>query len=415
MALSSKAANFAINTSTGNQAVTGVGFQPKIVLFFPTINTADGINVHAHASIGAGISSTERFSLTANSEHSVGTSDTTREDSAALCIQVNAEGTGTAKYEADLVSLDADGFTINVTTAPGSAFRVGYLAIGGDDLTNVDISNFALNTSTGNQSVTGLGFQPDAMIFISKTENSIGSQSNFHFMLGFAVSSTKRGVMDLASQNGQATSNTNRYQIIDKCISGLSSGGGLTMEADFVSFDADGFTIDITNAGGTADIVHWIAFKGGQYDVGSFNSQTSSGNFSKTGVGFTPTNLILTSFLNATAGTVQTGNEFSLGVASSSTERFSAGENDEDGQASTESNSYSDDGKIYLNYNFGQTKNGDIDFVSFDGDGFTLNQTDADPSANEILYMTMGSTGVAVAANKGLSGGFGLQLNGGLQ
>ena len=54
-----------------------------------------------------------------------------------------------------------------------------------------------------------------------------------------------------------------------------------------------------------------------------------------------------------------------------------------------------DDGLIYQNYDNAQTQEGAIDFVSWDADGFTLNQTDADPTGNELLYLVMGSDAAA--------------------
>ncbi len=67
--------NFAINTSTGNQSITGVGFEPKIVIFYGTHLTADGVVVHNAFACGAGISSTSRFCITSASEDNKTTSD----------------------------------------------------------------------------------------------------------------------------------------------------------------------------------------------------------------------------------------------------------------------------------------------------------------------------------------------------
>src|SRR3989344_5393729 len=42
-----------LNTSIGNQAITGVGFQPEVVLFMPTDFTASGTAAHARLQLGA--------------------------------------------------------------------------------------------------------------------------------------------------------------------------------------------------------------------------------------------------------------------------------------------------------------------------------------------------------------------------
>jgi hypothetical protein len=399
MALDSFVGNFALNTSEGNQAVTGVGFRPKIVLFMPTPMTADGIQVDLRMAFGAGISSTERMVFEASSEDGQGTTDTASESSAALCLMLNNVGTTTADVEADLVTLDADGFTINITTAPGTAYRVGYMALGGADLTNVAIGDFAASNGSGNQSVTGVGFQPDGIIFVLNRRGSMGAAGgDAHLSLGFATSSSERGCIGMFSNSGAATSQTTRHQRTDACI--ISLGGSTGNEnglADFVSFDADGFTVNWSNAHDPQ--VGYIAFKGGQYFVGNLTTQTGTGTFAETGVGFQGNAGIFASFCNA-ADAASAGVdhlERSVGFATLSTERFSIGGTDEDGQATSDVDGYNNDGLIYENYDFAQTLEGSIDFSSWDADGFTLDQIDADPSANQMIYMIFGDAAGAAA------------------
>jgi hypothetical protein len=94
-----------------------------------------------------------------------------------------------------------------------------------------------------------------------------------------------------------------------------------------------------------------------------------------------------------------------MGVATSSTERFVVGGTAEDAQGTSDSDNFQDDGLMYLNYDYAQTQTGAIDFVSYDSDGFTLNQTDADPSANEMIYMIFGSDAVEGGAVQDPIGG----------
>lgn len=390
MALDAYAGNFALNTSTGNQSVTGVGFQPKVVIFLPTDNTADGVSAHAHIGFGAAISSSSRWAVTANDEDAQGTTDSSKEQTAALCILHDTPGTSNPDYEADFVSLDADGFTINITNEPASAKRVGYLALGGSDLTNVDVGNFAASNTTGDQAVTGIGFQPDALLFVNINVTAVpGSAADAVISTGFAISSTERGLTAIASDHNLATSDTSRLQRTDACIISTIGSGAIAGEADFVSMDADGFTINWSNADAVA--IFYIALQGGQYAVGTLNSQTGTGNFSETGVGFQPTAGIFQSFLNAASGSLVAGLKISAGIATSSTERFVRGAVSEDAQGTSDTDSFQDDGLIYQNYDFAQSVDGAMDFVSWDADGFTLDQTDADPSANEVIYMVFGS------------------------
>lgn len=394
MGFDAKAGVFALNTGTGNQSVSGVGFQPKIVIFLPTDDTANGVLVDTHFGMGVGISSSERWAFTANDEDAQGTSDSHQESSNALCIVHNDPGEATADYEADFVSLDADGFTINITTAPGTAKRVGYLALGGSDLTNVAAGGFNGDNALGTQAVTGVGFQPDAVIFASIGRGAaVTNGTAFTPSVGLAVSPTQRGCTAGASQSGQATSDTARQQRTDACILIIQAPGAIIGEADFSSFDADGFTIDWSDANNS--FVFYLCLKGGQYAVGDVTSQTGTGEWSETGVGFTPAAGLFASFCNAANGGEVDDLKLSLGVATSSGDRFVAGCVSEDNQATTDCDNYQDDALMYQNYDFAQGVLGAADFVSWDADGFTLDQTDADPTGNQILYLVMGALAVA--------------------
>ncbi len=395
--MSAKVGNVAFNTSTGNQAVTGVGFQPKIVLFLFTENTVDGIIVDHQISLGAGISSTERTVAGVNDEDAQTTTDAERLIFDTKCLSLSVPGSSTILIDADLVSLDADGFTINVTTASGTASRFGYLALAGDDLTNVATALFSPSGSTGEQAVTGVGFQADAIMFLNIGDDAATSpHTNNTFNIGFAISSTERAWFGISSDNALATSETNRHQLKTSCIGEVDYDDGTTNSlADFVSFGADGFTIDWSNNQSSGDDIAYIAFKGGQYKIGNLTTQTSTGEFSETGVGFQGKAGIFGSFCNAASGSGATGLEMSLGVATASDERFVVGGVSEDAQGTTDTDQFQDDGLMYQNYDHAQTLEGSIDFVSYDADGFTLNQTDADPSANEMIYLIMGSDAVA--------------------
>ncbi len=393
MGLSTKAGNFALNTSNGNQTITGVGFQGKVVLFFPSVQTADGIAVNSHLGFGVGISSTERGTVGSSGENGVTTPNTNRGNWNTKCInQLDATAEITSLYEADFVSWNSDGFVIDITTAPASAYRVGYLVLGGDDLTDVATDRFQQPASTGEQTISGVGFQPDAVVFFASHYDEDQNKAHSGFGLGFAVSTSQRGGMSTFSRDGIATSSAHRNQRTDQCIV-LQWNTSPNSLADFVSFNSDGFVVDWSSVAGSQPSFYYIALKGGQYAVGSLTSQTSTGNFSDTSIGFQGGAGIFASFCNAASGSNVTDKDISLGIATSSTERFMIGATDEDGVATTNADNFSDDGKIYKNYDLSQSLEGDIDFVSWNSDGFTLDQTDADPTGNEIIFLIFGATG----------------------
>ena len=72
--------------------------------------------------------------------------------------------------------MTSDGFTVNWITA-GSPWIVHYMALGGPDLTNAAVGTFTPTSGTGSQSVAGLAFQPDFLMFLSVDSNTVGSKS----------------------------------------------------------------------------------------------------------------------------------------------------------------------------------------------------------------------------------------------
>lgn len=103
--------------STGNKTITGLGFTPKLVRFtvIPTTNTTTAL-----MGFGAMTTSTQFYSTMA-----AASAAQRRNGSTSACI--GWTDTTTTLLEASYVSMDSDGFTINVTTA-GSNFPVAYEA-----------------------------------------------------------------------------------------------------------------------------------------------------------------------------------------------------------------------------------------------------------------------------------------------
>src|SRR5678815_4287480 len=110
--------------------------------------------------------------------------------------------TPSGSARADFVSMDSDGFTIN--WAGASQMKVQYLALGGTGLTNYKTGVASAKTTTGNQSYTGVGFQPTALlVFAGKFSTSPLDQStNGSGLFGFATSSSARGMVAWRNQNG---------------------------------------------------------------------------------------------------------------------------------------------------------------------------------------------------------------------
>lgn len=116
--------------TTGNTATTGIGFQPiGLMLMSTNLVTSASISTTAsRLSFGTGTASTSRSSIWAGGGNAgVQDNDT---DTGKILNMITESASPTTNASADLVSLDADGFTLNWTTADATAREILYFAVG---------------------------------------------------------------------------------------------------------------------------------------------------------------------------------------------------------------------------------------------------------------------------------------------
>jgi len=390
MSLSTKVGSFTLNASTGNQAVTGVGFQPKLVIFLHNLLGSDSTVSNAFIGLGVGISSSDRRATVNRSTDAQTSSVNFAANQSSTCIYFP-----TAAVTADFVSNDSDGFTINITATDGTAAVINYLALGGDDLTNFKTGAAAAKTSTGTQAYTGVGFQPTALLLLAGkySTDPLSTNTNGAWMLGITAGSSQQGYISWRSKNGANPQLTRHRQSKTKAGVSLTDAGIFT-EFAFVSFDSDGFTLDFTTAGGSADVVYYLALRGPQFKVSSFNQATSTGNHSLTGAGFTPKASLMISANDVAANDDATNNgaDISIGMATSTSQRGCIWAGDSNNVSPTVAKENLDRTKLLKLIAVGATPtvNAAADHVSFDSDGQTINWTTADATAREVLVLWIG-------------------------
>ncbi len=383
--LQAKAGSFSGSGSTGNQSVTGLGFQPKVVLFRYNMASGDGTLSESVIGFGVGISSTDRRVAGDYSEHNLSPSSHAAWNQSSYVIYTPGGGS-----RADFVSMDSDGFTINWVTS--SQMSVQYLALGGDAITNVKTGSASAKTTTGNQSYTGLGFQPTALIVWAGkfSTTPLDQTTNGNGLFGFATSSSARGMVAWRNLHNASIQTAKRRQSTQRILSTTTT----FTEADFVSFDSDGFTLNYTTAGGTADTFYYLALRGPQFKVSSFNQATSTGNQSLTGAGFTPKASIMVSANDVSANNdaAQAHARASFGWATGTGERASLWIGETDNVSPTSAWRNLDRTKLIklMTESASPTLNAAADHVSFDSDGQTINWTTADGTARQILVLWIG-------------------------
>jgi hypothetical protein len=132
-----KVGSFAKITTTGSQTITGLGFQPKAIIFYWSRNTANA-TAQVPRSQGVGFTDcTNQRAVAIAEDDNAGTSNAGRYRTESNVIVILSDGTPTVGSRATFTSCNSDGFTINWAVSEARADIINYIAIGGPDVTNV--------------------------------------------------------------------------------------------------------------------------------------------------------------------------------------------------------------------------------------------------------------------------------------
>lgn len=108
--------------------------------------------------------------------------------------------------------------------------------------------------STGNKSVTGLGFQPKFLRFVVAQKFNVTEDNVAHLSMGRTDGTRQSANAILADATGNHTRNHSNYCVVHY----IRNGSGTftkNLSASFVSFDADGFTLNFDAADANFQII----------------------------------------------------------------------------------------------------------------------------------------------------------------
>lgn len=261
-----------LEASTGLQSFTGVGFMPEALMLFgvlldpanPDQFEDEGI-LHVGMAVGgdqwAGGGHTQYLSDNKSSYWN--------DDAIVASVLV-----GVLAVEATLDSFDADGFTLDVTTAPPTDIRLVYFAMEGQG--GYAIGTDQAPTGTGNQAITGLGFQPAAVFFASTSQPALGVNTGYFKPMFGGGDATESYAAWTGMTQGDPYCDSVAYK--DACLlfmTDADAGGPFQpttdAEAELISLDADGFTLDWNVADGTGRYFSWFAVEEGEIGRWEFN------------------------------------------------------------------------------------------------------------------------------------------------
>jgi hypothetical protein len=156
--------------------------------------------------------------------------------------------------------MDADGFTVNWTTANASSRIIAYLALKGG---RYFVGNETQRTSTGTRAKTGVGFTPTGILAFSVNATANASvAAHDRIAIGGASAAGTEGATWAGDTDSLATTSADQSTVTDKVLRLIDTDGpaAADAEADLDSFDADGFTLDWTTADAVAREFVFICF-----------------------------------------------------------------------------------------------------------------------------------------------------------
>ena len=172
----------------------------------------------------------------------------------------------------DLHNIDAfsaSNFTWNQAKGSGTTNGVGTLSLAMPAGKAISIGKETSPNSTGNQGYTGVGFKPGLVIFLYTNRDAEDTEATNTYSGTFAggiglgaTDGTNTWTVSTHDDNNNGTPDPGSVcdSLAIKIL--LDDGSGVDSEADFVSFDSDGFTLNWTTADATTNY-QWgyIAFE----------------------------------------------------------------------------------------------------------------------------------------------------------
>lgn len=403
-----KQGNFTKRSGTGSQSVTGVGFKPKAVIFWWTDQTAEGTKTNASAVAGAfgmgfatGSANEAALSVWEEGQNAAGATDNGRATYNNASIVIQGTNGGLTFGIADFTSFDPDGFTLNWSTSNTSLYIIYYYAFSETILSNATVNSFSVPTSGSTIDEADTGFQPDFALLMHGGTSSHGvNTAEYTFGIGAAQSSTAEWAIAGRSDDAVDVSDTCTWQRTDATIAliGLTVACGTTTEdalVDFTSFDASGLNLNISNNPSSAFDVFYLALQGNgtSFKVGNFNKPTSASASSVTISSFMPAGVFLASRSLVASTTVdQSANGvFALGAASGVGQEGAISQTGDDAEdAYVPGERTSTTKAVSAIETDSATLTGEADLQRFNTDGFTLDWTTADATADEYVYWAIG-------------------------
>lgn len=247
--VSAKVVEWTMAGAAGNRSVTGVGFRPNAVLHAHgthAFTAALPANIAgAGFGLGAMDADGDQWSTAFFTVDNSAPTDTQRGQQTDAALYSFNNGL-TVQKKASWVSMDADGFTVNFTTAAAGAARVVSLALKG---VNVKPGSFLKTTDAApaTQTIAGVGFRPTAVLLTSAQDLTRAAPVN-HSRFGIGASDgVSQGSSAITDQNAVATTSVRAVNKTSKAfIVADTNDSTIGAEANLSTLNSDGFSLSWT-------------------------------------------------------------------------------------------------------------------------------------------------------------------------
>ena len=273
-------------TTTGNSAIAGVGFQPKVVMPFTAIQPVSQITSGASTTFGAA-TATKSASVSYSSQSGLTSSSTSKRHNGSAILSALASD-GTLAAEATLASRDASGFTLNYTTVQATQNILNHICLGGADL-EVSLTQYQINSTNAAQSFAhGLSGTPTGIILFSAVNSSTPPVTSTHgsMALSFYANGTQ---LSSAVQSRHSVSTTTTAKIISTGMQvQAATNAGWLRALSITSVDATNVNCGYAGTGVSQAFFWMLAIRGAKCQVGTFDCNGSLDPLSIPTTGITP-------------------------------------------------------------------------------------------------------------------------------
>jgi len=268
MALELKVGTFQKSTGAApvSQSITGGAgftFEPK-VLILVTVGVTALNTATAGYKLAMGFAhkySSDQGSSAAAGQDAVSPTNTSQRIAAKALTMVQWGETTLCECDATFSSSD---ISVNVTTNDGNAYHIGYIVLGGSDITAAKVVSWASLTASGEKAVTGMGFQPTLIFNLTPAiRGAIPQNSVFaDFCFGAITSQGAQGSANFRSSDNFTSQNMR---------SGVYGNGAIVCQeqgtvvarvlALLKAITSDGFTVYYEIADGLANLNYSMGVK----------------------------------------------------------------------------------------------------------------------------------------------------------